>query len=243
MLLQPPLGGLCRVTRRLVLLQFPPILFVLKQLLRSRQQRLLQNVLVCVCVESTFIQYQFSFSLGAESSPCIHRQPQPLHLLPRNLTHRFGPNKVMSRVASCELFERMFITKHYFAPVLLGVGLSEPQSPQSAPHSSKVSVSALHPPHHRVSQSRCISISSASRIDGRIQSCDKSQESSSRLCAGKLLRLDLRAVCATCVPAVKNRKNPVPTKTQNLERGACWLVQTSLVCQELGSFREAPLKQ
>src|SRR6185436_10737410 len=47
---------------------------------------------------------------------------------PRNLTHRFGPNKVMSRVASFELFERMFITKHYFAPVLLGVGLSEPQS-------------------------------------------------------------------------------------------------------------------
>src|SRR6185436_16519429 len=85
------------------------------------------------------------------------------------------------------------------------------------PHSSKVSFSALHPPRHRVSQSRCISISSASRIDGRIQSCDKSQESSSRLCAGKLLRLDLRAVCATCVPAVKNRKNPVPTKTQNLE--------------------------
>src|SRR6185436_6276664 len=63
MLLQPPLGGLCRVTRRLVLLQFPPIPFVLKQLLSSRQQRLLQNVLVCVCVESTFIQYQFSFSL------------------------------------------------------------------------------------------------------------------------------------------------------------------------------------
>ena len=116
-------------------------------------------------------------------------------------------------------------------------------SPQSAPHSSKVSFSALHPPHHRVSQSRCISISSASRIDGRIQSCDKSQESSSRLCAGKLLRLDLRAVCATCVPAVKNRKNPVPTKTQNLEHGACWLVQTFLVCQELGSSREAPLKQ
>ena len=34
----------------------------------------------------------------------------------------------MSRVASFELFERMFITKHYVAPVLLGVGLSEPQS-------------------------------------------------------------------------------------------------------------------
>src|SRR6185436_4070729 len=50
-----------------------------------------------------------------------------------------------------------------------------------------------------------------------IQSCDKSQQSSSRLCARKLLRLDLLAVCATCVSAVKNRKNPVPTKTQNLE--------------------------
>src|SRR5690242_8955577 len=54
--------------------------------------------------------------------------PPPLHLLPRNFTHRFGPNKVMSRVASFELFERMFITKHHVAPVLFGVGLSEPQS-------------------------------------------------------------------------------------------------------------------
>ena len=44
-------------------------------------------------------------------------------------------------------------------------------------------------------QSRCISISSASRIDGRIQSCDKFQQSSSRLSARKLLRLDFLAVC------------------------------------------------
>ena len=35
---------------------------------------------------------------------------------------------VMSRVASFELFERVFITKHHVAPLLLGVGLSEPQS-------------------------------------------------------------------------------------------------------------------
>ena len=128
MLLQPTLSGLCCVTRRLVLLQFPRFLFVLKPPLRSRQQLLLQNVLVCVCIESTFIQCQFSFSFGAESSPRIHRQPPPLHLLRRNLTHRFGPNKVMSRVAAFELFERMFITKHHIVPVLLGVGLSELQS-------------------------------------------------------------------------------------------------------------------
>ena len=116
-------------------------------------------------------------------------------------------------------------------------------SPQSAPHPSKVSFSALHPPRHRVSQSRCISISSASRIDGRIQSGDKSQQSSSLRCARKLLRLDLLAVCATCVSAVKNRKNPVPTKTQNLEHGACCVVHIFLVCQELGRAREAPPKQ
>ena len=36
MLLQPTLGGLCRVTRRLVLLEFPPFLFVFKPLLRGR---------------------------------------------------------------------------------------------------------------------------------------------------------------------------------------------------------------
>src|SRR6185436_16321648 len=39
--------------------------------------------------------------------------------------------------------------------------------------------------------------------------------------ARKLLRLDFLAVCATCISTVKNRKNPVPTKTQNLEHGAC----------------------
>ena len=116
-------------------------------------------------------------------------------------------------------------------------------SPQSAPHSSKVSFSALHPPHHRVSQSRCTSRSSASRIEGRIQSCDKSQQSSSLLCAGKLLHLDLQAVCATCVYAVKTRKNPVPTNTQNREHAACCVVYIFLVCQELGRARDVPPKQ
>ena len=124
-----------------------------------------------------------------------------------------------------------------------GVFSPSSSSPQSAPHSSKVSFSVLHPPHHRVSQSRCTSISSASQIHGRIQSCDKSQQSSNRLCARKLLRRDLRAVCATCVSAVKTRKNPVPTKTQNLERGVCCVVYIFLVCQELGRVREAPSKQ
>src|SRR5215469_5388694 len=90
------------------------------------------------------------------------------------------------------------------SPDSIGVFSPSFSSPQSAPHSSKVSFSVLHPPHHRVSQSRCTSISSASQIHGRIQSCDKSQQLSNHLCARKLLCRELRVVCATCVSAVKN---------------------------------------
>ena len=74
MLLQPVCGGLCRVASRLVLLEFPPFLFVLKSPLRGRQQLLLQNVLIRGCVESAFIEGQLSLALRAESSPRIHRQ-------------------------------------------------------------------------------------------------------------------------------------------------------------------------
>jgi hypothetical protein len=62
-----------------------------------------------------------------ESSPCIHCQSPPLHLLTRNFTHRFGPDKVVSWVASFELFER-FVTKHHVTPVPLDIGLGELQS-------------------------------------------------------------------------------------------------------------------
>ena len=105
-----------------------------------------------VCASRAFIQYQFSFCLEGTHPPSA----PPLHLLPRNLTHRFGPNKVMSRVASFELFERMFITKHHVAPVLFGVGLSEPQSAtlvgfrrsRGFTLSECVQVSAVHDPLH-----------------------------------------------------------------------------------------------
>src|SRR6188508_3717369 len=118
MLLQPTLGGLCRVTRRLVLLQFPTFVFIFKPLLRGRQQVLLQNVLVRGCVQSAFVEGQFSLPPRTESCPCIHCQPPPLHLLTRNFTHRFGPDKVVSWVASFELFKPVFVTEHHIAPVL-----------------------------------------------------------------------------------------------------------------------------
>ena len=43
----------------------------------------------------------------------------PLHLLPRNFTHRFGPDKVVSWVASFELFKLVFVTEHHVSPILL----------------------------------------------------------------------------------------------------------------------------
>src|SRR4051794_16868452 len=128
MLLQPTLGGLCRVTRRLVLLQFPPSLFIFIPLLRSRQQRVLQNVLVRVCVESALIEGQRSLSPRTESCPRIHRQLPTFHLVTRNFTHRFGPDKVVSWVSSFELFERMFVSKYHVTPVPLDIGLGELQS-------------------------------------------------------------------------------------------------------------------
>ena len=94
MLLQPTRGGFCRVTRRLVLLEFPPSLFVFKSPFRGRQQRVLQNVLICGCVQSALIEGQLSLALRAESSPRIHRQPPPLHLVSRDFTHRFGQTKL-----------------------------------------------------------------------------------------------------------------------------------------------------
>ena len=86
-----------------------------------------KNVLVCACVESVFIENQVSLALPAESSPRINRQPPPLHLLPRNFTHRFGPDKVVSWVASFELFKLVFVTEHHIAPILLYVGPGELQ--------------------------------------------------------------------------------------------------------------------
>ena len=124
-----------------------------------------------------------------------------------------------------------------------GVVFSAFSSPQSAPHSLKVSVFVLHPPHPRASQSRCISISSVSQIAARIQSCDKSQQSSSLRCARKLLHLDLRVVCATCVSFEKIGKKPVPTKTPNLEYVVCCVVNICVGGKELSRAREVPSKQ
>ena len=50
-----------------------------------------------------------------------------LHLLPRNFTHRLGPGKVVSWVASFELFKLVFVTEHHIAPILLNVGPGELQ--------------------------------------------------------------------------------------------------------------------
>ena len=84
-----------------------------------------------MCMHREYLHTRpIQFSFGAESSPRIHRQPPPLHLLPRNLTNRLGPNKVMSRVAAFELFERMFITKHHIVPVLLVLALANRNRPR-----------------------------------------------------------------------------------------------------------------
>ena len=116
-------------------------------------------------------------------------------------------------------------------------------SPQSAPHSSKVSFSVLHPPHHRVSQSRCTSISSASRIDGRIQSCDKSQQSST-------VFVQENYYAAIFGRSARHAFLPEKIeKIQYLQRHRILNVvcvvwgYIFLVCQELGRVREAPPKQ
>ena len=113
----------CRVTRSLVLLEFPPLLLVSKPPLRGRQQRVLQNILVTLCVESVFIECQLSLAPRAESSPRIHRQPPPVHLLPRN---RFGQTKLCRGLSPLNCLN-VFIAQHHIAPVLPYVGLSELQ--------------------------------------------------------------------------------------------------------------------
>ena len=77
--------------------------------------------LVCGYVESVFIESQVSLALPAESSPRINRQPphRSISFLSRNFSHRFGPDKVVSWIASFELFKLVFVTEHHIAPILL----------------------------------------------------------------------------------------------------------------------------
>ena len=74
MLLQPTLGGLCRVTRSLVLLEFPLLLLVSKPPARPTAANLQQ----CLGTSASRV---FSLALQAESSPRIHRSKssQELH--------------------------------------------------------------------------------------------------------------------------------------------------------------------
>ena len=106
-------------------------------------------------------------------------------------------------------------------------------------HTPKASLANQHEGHRQLSQSRCISIYSASRTGGRSQLCDKLQQSSDLVCGRKPLPSDLQLVCATSGCSGKNGRNPGPTKAQSLECGVCCVVTIFPVCQEFERSRKA----
>ena len=116
-------------------------------------------------------------------------------------------------------------------------------SPQSAPHSSKVSFSALHPPHHRVSQTSLyldiqrVTKRGSNPVLRQISAVVKpslSKKTTAPRSSGGLR--DMR-FCR------KKSKKSQYLQSQYLQRHRSCVVYIFLVCQELGRTREALPKQ
>ena len=103
-MLQPTLGGLCRVTRRLVLLQFPPILFVLNTTLAqpaaASSPKCLGMRVRRECLHTIPIQFSLGSRILPTHPPSAPTAPSPS----QELRSQIWPRQQLSWVASFELF-------------------------------------------------------------------------------------------------------------------------------------------